>query len=194
MNPLQRALREFLAARPPETAIALVGGIAVSVRTEPRFTRDLDFAVAVADDSEVDAYVFRLRQVGYETATVLQHASDRIATVRLKRSARSPFVDLLFQTAGIEREIVEDSRPLDVGGGVITSVARVGHLVALKLLSRDDDTRPSDRGDLVALAKVADADEWTRAERAVEQIHERGFARGRDLHAALASWRERASH
>ena len=31
---------------------ALVGGLAVSARTIPRFTKDLDFAVAVADDGE----------------------------------------------------------------------------------------------------------------------------------------------
>jgi hypothetical protein len=30
---------------------ALIGGLAISVRSAPRFTKDLDFAVAVADDS-----------------------------------------------------------------------------------------------------------------------------------------------
>jgi hypothetical protein len=32
---------------------ALVGGFAVSVRTEPRFTRDVDLAVAVAVNAKV---------------------------------------------------------------------------------------------------------------------------------------------
>ena len=43
-----------LDARPSEIDTALVGGIAVSTRTEPRFTRDLDFAVAVADDAAAE--------------------------------------------------------------------------------------------------------------------------------------------
>ncbi len=33
---------------------ALVGGLAISVRSVPRFTKDLDFAVAVANDSEAE--------------------------------------------------------------------------------------------------------------------------------------------
>jgi len=41
-------------------AWALVGGLAVSVRTEPRFTRDLDLAVAVADDRAAEDLVHRL--------------------------------------------------------------------------------------------------------------------------------------
>jgi Nucleotidyl transferase AbiEii toxin, Type IV TA system len=31
---------------------ALIGGLAISVRSAPRFTKDLDFAVAVTNDSE----------------------------------------------------------------------------------------------------------------------------------------------
>ncbi len=44
------ALRELHAQK---MEAALVGGVAVSVRTEPRFTRDVDLAVAVPDDSKV---------------------------------------------------------------------------------------------------------------------------------------------
>ena len=33
---------------------ALVGGLAVSARTEPRFTRDIDIVVAVEDDTRAE--------------------------------------------------------------------------------------------------------------------------------------------
>jgi hypothetical protein len=33
---------------------AMLGGLAVSIRTEPRFTRDVDLAVAVAADDEAE--------------------------------------------------------------------------------------------------------------------------------------------
>ena len=36
-------------------SFALIGGLAVSARTEPRFTRDADFAVALAGDAEAEA-------------------------------------------------------------------------------------------------------------------------------------------
>ena len=66
MNAVERALRDFLQSRPDNIAIALVGGLAVSARTEPRFTRDLDFAVAVSSDDDAAQYVFQLRGLGYE--------------------------------------------------------------------------------------------------------------------------------
>ena len=47
-----RALARDLAAR--KVGWALIGGLAVSVRTEPRFTRDVDVAIAVADDRSAE--------------------------------------------------------------------------------------------------------------------------------------------
>jgi len=189
MNKVEQALREFLDARPGDVAIAMVGGLAVSTRTEPRFTRDLDFAVAVPDDSAAESYVFRLRQLGYEIETALQQTTQqRLSTIRLRRRGRGPLVDLLFAACGIEREVVQAAEPLEVGAGLVANVARVGHLIAMKLVSRDDQRRPQDRGDLAALCKVADAAEWARAEEAVRLIMERGFARKRDLTAALTEW------
>jgi hypothetical protein len=35
-------------------AYALVGGFAVSIRAEPRFTRDIDLVVAVTDDVDLE--------------------------------------------------------------------------------------------------------------------------------------------
>ena len=66
-----------------------LGGVAVSVRTEPRFTRDLDFAIAVANDDEAARYVFDLRQCGYVLHTALeQTARGRLSTVRLRHRRR----------------------------------------------------------------------------------------------------------
>jgi hypothetical protein len=193
MNPVERALRGFLEARPDDVAIALVGGLAVSARTEPRFTRDLDFAVAITDDDQAGNYVFRLRQAGYEIVTVLEQTTQqRLSTIRLRHRGRGPLVDLLFAASGIELEVVHAAEPMEIGAGLVADVARAGHLIAMKLVSRDDMRRPQDRGDLAALAKVADAAEWARAEQAVRLIEARGFARKRDLQAALAEWRASA--
>lgn len=35
-------------------SFAVIGGLAVSARTEPRFTRDIDFAVVVATDRDAE--------------------------------------------------------------------------------------------------------------------------------------------
>lgn len=190
MNQVERALRAFLKARPSDIGIALVGGIAVSARAEPRFTRDLDLAVAVENDEKAEEYVFRMRQHGYELSLTLEKTShSRLSTVRLRHGGRGPLVDLLFAASGIEAEIVAAATPLEIVKGVDADVAQVGHLIAMKLISRDDRLRPQDHQDLRHLSLVANEEEWDRAEEAVRLIAERGFARGRDLQAALREWR-----
>jgi len=101
-------------------AFALVGGLAVSARPEPRFTRGADLAVASASDAEAEALIH-------------------------------------------------------------VDVARTGHLIALKVLSRHDVTRPQDFVDLRALLRVASATELAQARESVMLIEARGYPRGRDL-------------
>jgi hypothetical protein len=96
---------------------ALVGGLAVSVRTEPRFTRDADLAVALATDAEAEALIHSLRARDYGIeAVVEQEAVGRLATVRLTLSGepRAPVVDLLFASSGIESEVVAEAEPIDL--------------------------------------------------------------------------------
>lgn len=181
---LSEVLREVagvLTAR--GVGFAVVGGLAVSVRTEPRFTRDVDLAVAVTDDQEAEAVVAALAPP-YEPVAILEHATlERMAAVRLGRGdlpTAGVVVDLLFASSGIEQEVVETAEPLDVFPDVSVPVARTGHLLALKLLARGD-TRPRDAADLQALLAVADAGELTRAEHLLALIMRRGTNRGRDL-------------
>jgi len=171
---------------------ALIGGLAVSARTEPRFTRDLDLAVAVSDDRAAESLVQRFVAEGYRTlALVEQEATRRLATVRLvlpDHDVRGVVADILFASSGIEPEIVAEAEPLRAFPTIVLPVARVGHLIALKLLSRDDRTRPQDQVDLRALFDVANDLEIERARTAVALIVQRGFSRGRDLDALLQAW------
>ena len=167
---------------------ALVGGLAVTLRAEPRFTQDADLAVSVTTDSEAEALVGALRQVGYELkAVVEQEATGRMATVRLTGAGRF-IVDLLFASSGIEPEIVAAATSLTVLPGLSMPVASVGHLIAMKLLSTDE-RRPNDRADLVQLAAVATDNDWIVASQSVELISQRGYSRGRDLLVGLSNLR-----
>ena len=177
---------------------ALVGGLAVSVQIEARFTRDLDFAVACLDDPQAERIVAALQRRGYTLETVLEHETrHRLATVRLlppEADGSAAMIDLLFATAGIEPEVVADSTPTTLPGGVHAPVARIGHLIALKLLASDEVRRPQDQVDIANLVRAADESETDRARRAVRLIVERGFHRGRDLECDLDAWiRRRAS-
>ena len=170
---------------------ALVGGFAVSARTEPRFTRDVDLVVAVADDDDAEQVLRLLVTRGYQVVATVEHdATHRLATARLASPVapgRELIVDLLFASSGVEHEIAARAAPLELLDGLTVPVATIGDLVALKLLSRDDDARPQDAADLVALRGAATGDDLAMARETVALIAARGYARGRDLVAALDS-------
>lgn len=170
---------------------ALVGGFAVSARAEPRFTRDVDVAVAVADDRAAEETVRSLIDQGYRPlGTVEQDETNRLAIARLTHARRGReeaevAVDLLFASSGLEPEIVKEAERIEILPGLVVPVARTGHLIALKVLARDDRSRPQDLADLNALIAVATPADLSLAREAVGVIASRGFARGRDLHVAL---------
>jgi hypothetical protein len=170
---------------------ALLGGLAVSVRSEPRFTRDIDLAVSVVGDAQAEALVRQLRSVGYQVlAVVEQEATGRLATVRLAPPGEADdavVTDLLFASSGIEAEIVVAAEPLEVFPGIVAPVARSGHLLALKVLARDDLNRPQDLVDARALLVGMPPAELLLARTALDLIAERGFHRHRRLAEALES-------
>src|SRR6185437_9925156 len=60
---------------------AVIGGLAVAFRAEPRFTKDVDLAVAVEDDAEAEGIVNRLQVRGYALASLVeQDYVNRLAT------------------------------------------------------------------------------------------------------------------
>ena len=186
MTGLQRALEAVVVDLAAIGASwALVGGLAVSARSEPRFTRDLDLAVAVPNDERAETITRFLLGRGYRlVASVEQEATHRLATVRLLPPGESEggaVVDLLFASSGVEPEIVEGAEVTEILRDVAVPLAQVGHLVALKVLSRDDRGRPQDRVDLLRLLAVADESQLSLARVTLADVQSRGFARGKDL-------------
>jgi len=186
MSRLEHALRDFIGHLADlDVPFAIVGGLAVSARTEPRFTRDADVCVALDTDAEVEALIKRLRARGYEILSLLeQEAVDRIATVRMtatKAEAEGVILDLLFASSGIEREIVDTAEEIDLFEGLAVPVAAVPGLLAQKVLARDDTRRPQDRLDIAKLLEVASEADRSETERLLALIQVRGFARKRSL-------------
>ncbi|MFC4374907.1 nucleotidyl transferase AbiEii/AbiGii toxin family protein [Nocardia halotolerans] len=190
MNALESALRR---ARTDIDKLgyrwALVGGFAVSARSIPRFTHDIDLAVAVADDGDAEALVRSMFDAGYVMYASVEHDSGRLATIRLRRNFGGVpvLVDLLFASSGIEPEIAVGAEELEIVPDLSLPVATTGHLIALKLLSRDDDSRPQDIADLHELLAASTEQDIEVARDAVRLITERGFHRDRDLIVSLES-------
>jgi hypothetical protein len=176
---LRRAVADLNAVK---ARWALVGGLAVSARTVPRFTKDLDFAIAVADDSEAEDMVHRLRSRDYHAVQVLeQDYVERMSGVRLAFNGSDVVVDLLFASSGIENEIVADADHLEVLPRLSAPVATTAHLIALKALAG----RSQDLTDLGYLIPAASPADLAAARNAVHLIHVRGFNREQDVVADL---------
>lgn len=171
---------------------ALVGGLAVSVRAEVRFTRDVDLAVAVDDDTDAESLVYALKSRGYTTIASVEHeAQSRLATIRL-RSPQGVKVDLLFASSGIERETIERATIVPLPSVGALPIARAEELLSLKVLSMSDE-RLQDRIDARNLLRVnADLDLDCVREN-LRLVAERGYARRQDLLAKLATLLEISS-
>lgn len=118
MNRLESALTRLAAdLQTLQLRWALVGGMAVSVRTRPRTTEDLDIAVSVEGDREAEKVAAAFRELGY--VYLPEHALEqtdvgRLATVRFASPGRNEegvVVDLLFASSGIEPEIAAAAEP-----------------------------------------------------------------------------------
>jgi predicted nucleotidyltransferase len=186
VNSLEAALRRIageLAAT--KRNWALVGGLAVSARAEPRTTRDVDVVVGVEDDADAERLVLLLQAKGFRVLVALeQQAVNRLATVRVVSpgsSEQGVVVDLLFASSGIERDIASRAENLEILPGLVVPVARISDLMALKVLARDDRRRPQDLDDLRALLREAQEADIADTERALQDIEARGYHRDRRL-------------
>ena len=184
MSLLSAASRVLGFLRQENVQGCVVGGLAVSARCDPRFTRDVDIAVMVDSDERAEALVHALASRGMRIVSLVEQESvGRLAMARLATDDGLS-IDLLIASSGIESEVVMSAENLEVVQGILLPVARIGHLIALKLLSVAPG-RETDSADLRNLAAVADDEEWSLASEAVALIEERGFARGRQLDAEL---------
>lgn len=165
---------------------AVVGGLAVSFRSIERLTKDLDLAVAVDDDAKAQSVVFEFSQLGFLTEDVFdQEHTGRMATVRMISPGNNPmYVDLLFASSGIEKEIVAAAELGHLFSDVSVKVAQTSALIALKVLSASE-RRMRDIVDLQSLFESATANEITESRKLLDLITARGYDRGKDLQADL---------
>jgi len=162
---------------------ALVGGLAVSLRAEVRFTRDVDFALVASDDADVERLVLNLRHEGFATVAVVEdERHGRVAITRL-RSSYGVIVDLLVASSGIiDEEIVNDASPMALENTSLP-VARADDLLAMKVLSMGE-ARLQDRLDAMNLLAIAAID-MERVRERLRLITARNYHRDQDLFAKL---------
>lgn len=128
----------------------LIGGVAVSARVHPRFTKDLDLLITV-EHGEIDALIDLARRQGYDVSSLDRELADA-GLLRLPGPAArpGPSVDLITVDSRWLEEVVRRATPLDLGA-VTLHVASLEDLVLLKL----DAHRPQDIDDILAIKDVA---------------------------------------
>ncbi len=163
---------------------ALVGGLAVSLRGEVRFTRDIDLAVQCPTDRDTERLAADLAASGYEIAALVEHdVRERLSTVRL-RSRSKIYVDLLAASSGIEAEIIASSTHVDLPHVGPLLVASATDLLATKVLAMSD-ARPQDRIDARGLLLTNPSLDVEAVRARLALIRQRGFDRDEDLDAKL---------
>ncbi len=177
--------------------VALIGGIAVSVRAVPRTTKDIDFAVAVSSDAEAEEIILKLQETGYKLYKVFEQLSTkRLATARFsfpEQDSGEAGLDLLFASSGIEHEVVSAAETLPIIPGVLLPVALRGHLLALKVLAYREEERGQDRFDIIALLNKSTKPDLRLAHDALKLITKRGYNRSKDLESELKKFQKEAS-
>jgi hypothetical protein len=166
---------------------AMVGGIAVSIRTLERFTKDIDIAISVESDSAAELLVNSFKGAGFLIAYYLEKEEDgTLMTVRLTTGGEVElFIDLLFATSGIESEVVANSMDTEVFPGFVDRVATIPSLLAMKVLSADWKIRPQDIFDIQNLLSEASPEQIAESRKLLNLITERGYNRDKDLQADL---------
>jgi hypothetical protein len=166
---------------------AVIGGLAVSARAEPRTTRDIDLAIAAPSDAEGEGLAASLVRRGYRIRDegVLENlATGRLAALRLSPPGEPDegvVVDRLFHSSGVEAELIDTAETIELFAGVLVPVARRGPLIALKLLAG----RAQDIADARSLLRAASAGDVEETRETLELIRRRGCDRGRHLRDLL---------
>lgn len=159
---LREAIRALKAAEIP---FAVVGGLAVGVRAEPRVTRDLDLVVPVADDTDGEAKLLALQRRGFAIESVFERRGGRLSTVRTTHPvAPEVLVDFLLSNCLIEAEIVEEAALETVAPGARCLVAQSWHLLAMKVLAN----RKKDQADIQVLIEGSTPTTVRRAREALD--------------------------
>jgi len=126
---------------------ALIGGIAVAFRANPRATTDVDFIVA-ADGLKMGRVVSDLVAAGFtpqEREVLKQWTEDRLAVMRFGQVR----IDWLKPVLPIYQHVVDSAERLQAFGKPL-SVASVEGLILCKLLAN----RSQDQADIVALVRT----------------------------------------
>ncbi len=169
MTALAAALRDICRVLTElHVPFALIGGLAVSARSEPRFTRDIDLAVAV-QPSAVDSLGRSLAARGLAIDALLAvDGTNEVAAMRL--ISGQVRVDLLLGATGLEAEACAQAEKIELFPMVSVPVVTLPYLLLFKLVAVVHRQRRQDEADIEALLEHALPEERERVAALIERL------------------------
>lgn len=171
-----------------EVRFALIGGLAVSARSEPRFTRDVDLIVDTPTDADAEQLIRALLGKGYGLHAQLEQKSvNRLATCRLLQRDQSDgvIVDLFFANFGIEQEVLEKASEEELTDEISLPIVQAEDLIALKLLAVSNRNRPRDSEDILNLLEHVSTARLNRTRQLLRLMAERRPVSAQNLEQLL---------
>lgn len=153
---------------------ALIGGLAVSLRGQPRATADVDIVIAT-DIERAVALAGSLHQSSFRP--LFDDISEIVTSsylLPLRHRLTNVKVDLAIGISGFEREAVSRAESIPLAG-IMVRVARAEELLIMKIFAG----RPQDEQDLLGLV-IAQGErlDWDNC---LQMARELGEAVGQDL-------------
>jgi len=171
-----------------EVRYALIGGLAVSARSEPRFTRDVDLIVEAVTDADAEQLIRAMLGRGFMVHAQLEQKTDgRLATVRLVKRAdpEGGIVDLFFASSGVEQEVLEAATLEELTEEIALPIVQAEDLIALKLLAVHNRRRPRDTEDVLNLIDSVPKERLNRTRELLKLIEARRPLSGKGLEEIL---------
>jgi predicted nucleotidyltransferase len=140
MKDLKKGLREFskilrkAKQKGDIKGYALIGGVAVSARSRPRATKDIDFLVHAEEYALSKTIPKMISKKGYEYKIFKGGLLDPInGVIRILDEDGGEFVDLIPLFWNWQKEAIENAEEIEIFDGIIIPIAKTEDLIVLKL-------------------------------------------------------------
>lgn len=182
-DPLQQTLidaAEFLDAE--QIPYALIGGMAVSLRSQPRMTADVDMVIRADVPRALELITVLARSRFEPLFAGVTDVVQRAFILPLRHRETGVKVDLALGLSGFELQTVERADRLQVAGGAI-AVATPEDLLVMKVLAGRPQDDQDVQGLLITHGRCLD---WSYCLRVAAELSQ---ALGQDLLTRVSSLR-----
>jgi len=134
---------------------AIIGGVAVSIRAIPRYTKDVD-AVLWVGESDWEKILAQVTQEGFTARAENPISFAQKNRLLLLIDEDGTQIDLSFGALPFEERMIRNAEPVEIASGCFATVATAESLVVMKAIA----WRPKDIQDIRDIASINPDLDW----------------------------------